>query len=340
MLSAIFRGNSVIFTATGLSLLAGGATGSIMMYYWQHEPSNIDYWQSLWAQYRSNFPSTSAPFWQYDTDTSILAMNDNRFLKELTPKLPRLTSHGQVKSIRFFVPLCGASEDLQIINDFVHNKIQTETEEGFDSTQYVLKIIGVDACKDAIQLFMDKIDLTEKETAIDALSKDEYQNEYNFENNDGIYSVDEDIFSKVHVYKHKSFNLINSDIFNASIPRLVLRADAIYDNQALSVLDPARRSGYAQLMKKVASRRCKILLVTERFDEDEIQQHVSSPPPYFPIANKEEVFKIYQKLVNMESRNVKLLQSIPWSAEKLQKFGLPEDYNNAYSDVWLIQCQQ
>ena len=336
MLSAIFRGNAMIFQATGCSMLLGGLAGGLMMYSFQNEKTDIEYWNNLWSQYRSKYTinnnnnNNNNPFWE--SNDSILNINNNEYLKYLSPKLPKLTSKAQVKSIRIFIPLCGANKDMEIINNFFINKIKLESDSIEQSKQYQLKIIGVDSSKDAIQLFLDKNDIKERKIKQDI----DYQKEYNFKNNKCLYQIDDEIFSKIEIYKHKQYNLINCNIFDASIPRLVLRADAIYDNKSLSIILPKRRSQYINLIKNIISRKCKILLVTERFDTNQQIDIDNDLPTIYPINSKHELFKLYKKLINMESKNIKLLNSIPWNNDKLKLYGLSE----AFTDIWLIQCQK
>lgn len=340
MLSAIFRGNSMIFTTTGISMLMGGTAGALFMYSFQNEATDIEYWNDLWSKYRSKYTdikSSQMPYWA--RQDSILNGNDNKYLKLLTPSLPKLLSPAQIKSIRIFVPLCGASDDLEIINDFVTKKIETETQTIEQAKQYKLKIIGVDSSKDAIQFFMDKMDISEKYNDNDDLAEIDYQNEYNFKDNQFLYQIEDDVFSKIEIYKHKNYNLINCDIFDASMPRLILRADAIYDNQSFSIINPKRRSQYINLLKNITSNKCKILLVTERFDEyvndKDKDDDNDIEIPFYSINSKDELFKEYKKLCNMEPKNIKLLDSIPWNEDRLKTFGLKE----ASSDVWLIDCK-
>eukprot|EP00483_Globobulimina_turgida_P007210 UN07224 len=129
------------------------------------------------------------------------------------------------------------------------------------------------------------------------------------------------------------------------MPRLILRADAIYDNQSLSVINPKRRKQYVYLMQNVIAKKCNILLVTERYnidDRDEVQRYKSP----FSINSKDEIFSLYKKLVNMEPKNIELLKSTRWcddgvdGREKLKNLGFEENYQDAYTDVWLIQCQK
>ena len=121
MLSAIFRGNSMIFGATAASMVAGGTVGALFIYGYQQEATNNEYWNEWWSSYRRRFgedPSLSASR-STAAKESILRQNDYEYLKLITPRLPRLTCPAQVKSMRFFVPLCGATEDMEVINDFV-----------------------------------------------------------------------------------------------------------------------------------------------------------------------------------------------------------------------------
>eukprot|EP01083_Nonionella_stella_P004398 12706_1 len=341
MLSAVFKGNSMIIGTTGVSMLLGGLAGGFMIYSYQNEPTKIEYWNKLWSEYRSKYPSVTPPWEQQHNSLAILSANNNEYLKLFAPRLPRLSNPSQVKSLRILVPLCGASDDLETINNFMTDKIRSEVKTDDEAKQYRLKIVGVDASDDALQMFLDKVDMKEKD--VDPKEID-YNAEYNFANNHCLYSIDEDVFSKINLYKEHAYNLINADIFDASMQRLILRADAVYDNQALSVINPKRREQYLYLMQNVVHKNAKILLVTERYNIEERAEEQRDEAPY-SINSKDEIFSLYKKLVNMEPKNVKLLKSIPWietgayGKQKLKSHGFATDYTGAYTDVWLIQCQ-
>eukprot|EP01083_Nonionella_stella_P264504 897207_1 len=173
-------------------MASGMGTGLLLMYFQQNEPTDIEYWNKKWNAYRCKYPSISTPPWEYKRhDESILSINNYEYLKQLTPKLPRLSNPAQIKSIRMFVPLCGASEDLEIINDFVMDKIKSESVSEEKSQQYKLKIIGLDASKDAIEMFLDKIDMKEKEIDVINDNNFDYNEEYNFESNEGLYQIED-----------------------------------------------------------------------------------------------------------------------------------------------------
>eukprot|EP00483_Globobulimina_turgida_P007622 UN07637 len=186
----------MIFGATAFSMLLGGGAGMLVMYSYQNQPTDIEYWNNKWTEYRSKYPSILTPPWEYSIATHKTALS-NEYLKLITPKLSKLSNPAQIKSIRILVPLCGANKDLEIINDFITNKIKSETSSDDAAKQYRLKIIGVDASQDAIQMFLDKIDMKEKQ--IDVTDID-YSGEYNFvpsHKNLSSYQIDDDVFSKI-----------------------------------------------------------------------------------------------------------------------------------------------
>ena len=98
-------------------------------------------------------------------------------------------------------------------------------------------------------------------------------------------------------------------------------------------------------MENVVNRKAKIVLVTERFnvEDRDVKQQLKAP---FSIDGEGEVFSLYRKMINMEPKNIKLMKSIRWidegeyGKERLKELGFPEDYSEAYSDVWLIQCEK
>jgi len=328
----------VIFGATAASMLAGGSVGALFIYGYQHEATDHEYWSERWSSYRRRFGADPAVWRESEgaLKESILRKNDYEYLKLIAPSLPRITCPAQVKSIRFLVPLCGASEDMEVIEQFMSGKISEETESEEVAQQYRLKIIGMDFAKDAVELFMDRMDLKAKGLTVEDV---DYGAEYNFKGNHSVYQIDDDIFSKKQVYKQGPFHLILSDIFDAAAARLILRADAVFDKEALSVIAPRLRPKYMNLMSNVMDRKTKILLVTERFnvwDRDPEQQDAAP----FSIDGKEELFRLFSKMINAERANIRLLESTPWSAQKLREYGFPQNYDGAFTDIWFIQCQR
>ena len=336
MFSNLFKLNRAVLVASGSGIAIGSMVTFYQQFYRYEGAIKLEDWVEQWKQYEMQ--DKSPPWDQGRPNRATKYLNEMYSFNDM----PSIRARSQIRILRCFVPLCGDSRDLKLINRHFKDIIKLQPKE--KKSNYKIKIIGVEVAMPAIDKF--------------------FQREC-----DGNYSIDYDLFTKIPIYNENNYNIIHCDLFNAAMSRLVLAADCIYDHGSLSAIDPNYRNDYIKFCKNILSKKGKILLTT--YDYSKINENSGngdngsgngsggdkdsgndtkttthngiSAPPY--SMNKEDIYRLYEEILNGKDEKDKMSNLILLETSKMSESDdewVRQDLNDEQLskgtiDVWLIR---
>eukprot|EP01084_Bolivina_argentea_P313035 542054_1 len=283
-------------------LLIGGAIASVAISYYYfsyYEQSSTKTktrptWDAKWKKFREN---------------NELAPWENTYPNREINYLSHFND-SNTKQLNIFVPLCGASNDMILMDEY------------FTKSKKKVKIIGIEISKNAVEYFFES-KLKQK----DYITKTK-DNVIIYESKDGKYEF----------YVQSIFDN-NVQTMVKERAKQIGYIDFIYDRASLNCIKPKQRTEYISFLDKILKNNGKILLSTLRFNKMASKKEYLNRGPY--SWTNEEVNEFFKDIVKNEKDGIKLLGAIRWSDSEYddektlgERMGI--DSNDGFCDIYSI----